>query len=124
MQQYVTWFEIPVSDYERAVAFYEHLYQITMERNEIQGVQFAYFPTEDGGSAGAICHGEGYVPGGSGTLLYMNANPDMNAFLLRVEAKGGRVLVPQTLITEEQGYFGCFLDSESNRIAVQSDFKK
>jgi len=37
-----------------------------------------------------------------------------------VEKAGGRVLQPKTLINEDVGYMGLFLDTEGNRMAVHS----
>jgi uncharacterized protein len=121
MSSFITWFEIPVTDFARAVAFYEHVFQIQLEQKEMhETYKMAYFPPETNGVEGALCCGEGYIPAGNGTLLYMNGNPDMEALLHRVSEKEGRVLVPKTLVSEEQGYFGCFLDSENNKIGLHS----
>jgi len=37
-----------------------------------------------------------------------------------VEDARGKILLPKTLIKEEIGYMGIFLDTEGNRIAVHS----
>jgi uncharacterized protein len=39
----------------------------------------------------------------------------------RVTDNGGRILVPKTLIGEGQGYYAFIVDTEGNRIAMQSD---
>jgi uncharacterized protein len=121
MEHIITWFEIPVSDFERAVHFYEEVFQIKMEPANMGAYKMAFFPDKGAGTvSGALCYGDGYIPSGNGNLLYLNANPDMEALLNRVNAAGGRVLALKTLISKEQGYFGLFLDTENNKIAVHS----
>ena len=38
----------------------------------------------------------------------------------KVEAAGGKVIVPKRQISEEYGYMGLFIDSEGNRVAMHS----
>lgn len=117
----VNWFEIPVSDFERAHSFYESIFQIKMEVTKIQAYKMAFFPSYEGKVSGAICFGEGYIPSGAGALLYLNANPDLNLVLDRVAQHGGRVIVPKTLISSEVGYYAFIVDTEGNRISLHSD---
>ncbi len=117
----ISWFEIPVSDFDRAKKFYETIFDIEMDSTEIQNYKMAYFPTHDGKVSGAICFGEGYIPSGAGSLLYMNANPDLNLVLDRAAQNGGRVIVPKTLISSDVGYYSFIVDTEGNRISLHSD---
>jgi len=71
--------------------------------------------------SGAICFGEGYIPSGAGSLLYLNANPDVNLVLDRATTAGGRIIVPKTLIGEDTGYYAFIVDTEGNRIALHSE---
>ena len=50
----------------------------------------------------------------------MNANPDLDNALNRIEGAGGQVVVPKTQITEEHGYMAFFIDSEGNKMALHS----
>ncbi|MFM2387730.1 MAG: hypothetical protein RL660_2487 [Bacteroidota bacterium] len=115
----ITWFEIPVSDFERARAFYEAIFEIEMATSELEGYKMAFFPNT-GGVTGAICFGESYIPSGNGVLLYLNASPDLNAVLERVMENHGHILVPKTAIGEGMGYYAIVVDSEGNRLALQS----
>lgn len=119
-QHSLTWFEIPVTDFLRAKQFYETIFAISMQSTEMHGYKMAFFPNGEGIVSGAICYGEGYIPSGAGSLLYLNANPDLNTVLDRVGSAGGRVLVPKTIISAEAGYYAFFLDTEGNRIALHS----
>jgi predicted enzyme related to lactoylglutathione lyase len=38
----------------------------------------------------------------------------------KVQAAGGKVIVPKTEISPEYGYMGVFLDTEGNRIGLHS----
>jgi predicted enzyme related to lactoylglutathione lyase len=120
-QNMINWFEIPVTDFSRAKHFYETIFDITMTITEIQGYKMAFFPATEGKVSGAICFGEGYIPSGAGSLLYLNANPDVNLVLDRATAVGGRIIVPKTLIGEETGYYAFIVDTEGNRIALHSE---
>lgn len=117
----ISWFEIPVSDFDRAKKFYETIFDIEMDSTEIQNYKMAYFPADDGKVSGAICFGEGYIPSGAGSLLYMNANPDLNLVLDKAAQNGGRVIVPKTLISSDVGYYAFIVDTEGNRISLHSD---
>jgi predicted enzyme related to lactoylglutathione lyase len=120
-QHMVNWFEIPVSDFDRARSFYETIFDITMTVSEIQGYKMAFFPSFQGKISGAICFGEGYIPSGAGSLLYLNANPDVNLVLDRATTAGGRIIVPKTLISADMGYYAFIVDTEGNRIALHSE---
>ena len=50
----------------------------------------------------------------------VNANPDVQTILDRVEAAGGKILVSKTEISPEHGYMGVFVDTEGNRIGLHS----
>ncbi len=55
-----------------------------------------------------------------GPLIYLNGNPDVQIFLDRVEAAGGKNIVPKTTISSEYGDMAVFLDTEGNRIALHN----
>jgi uncharacterized protein len=120
----VGWIEIPVTNMERAIAFYEAVFGFKIERNQMGPLDMGWFPWVEGGlgSGGSLVyHEEYYKPSTDGVLVYFTAHSgDVANELSRVEAAGGKVLMPRTLITEEIGYYGLFIDSEGNRIAVHS----
>ncbi len=45
---------------------------------------------------------------------------DLQMVLDKIEANNGKVIVPKTQISPEMGYFGMFIDTEGNKMAVQS----
>ena len=120
----VGWFEIPVTDMERAIKFYQNVFKVELARNEVGGLVMAWFPWVEGGTGAAgslVYEKERYKPSKDGVLIYFTSQAgDVADELSRVEAEGGKMLLPKTLITEDIGYMGVFIDSEGNRIAVHS----
>lgn len=55
-----------------------------------------------------------------GPLIYLNGNPDVQHILDRVEAAGGKIMVPKTEISPEYGSMAVILDTEGNRIGLHS----
>lgn len=118
----VGWFEIPVIDMDRAKKFYETVFQIEIQVQDFHGILMGWFPfAEDKiGASGSLVKHEDYEPSDSkGVLIYFSA-ADISTELHRVEEAGGQVLQARTLISEDVGYMGLFLDSEGNRIALHS----
>jgi hypothetical protein len=117
----VNWFEIPVLDLQRAKLFYETVLSFKMTEETIAGETMALFPYQEGhGSSGALVAHQA-EPSQGGTLLYFTSpSGDAAKELARVERAGGKVITPKTLITEEIGYCGYFLDTEGNRVALHS----
>ena len=120
----VGWFEIPVTNMERAIQFYEAVFGIKLERHQMGPLDMAWFPwVENGmGASGSLVYNrEFYKPSRDGVLVYFTAQSgDLYAELSRVEAAGGKVLVPKALIAEDVGYMAVFVDSEGNRVALHS----
>lgn len=119
LKNYVNWFEIPAYNFDRAIAFYNEIYDIEMETSEANGYNIGYFPAKKGIGGAVVC-GEGCVPSAVGPLLYLNAGNDLDKVLSRVDTAGGRVVMPKTLIGEEEGHFALFIDTEGNRLALHS----
>jgi uncharacterized protein len=118
MHDVINWFEIPVADIERAAKFYATIFAVKLEVRKGAGFATAELP-HHGGVGGGLVAGDGYLPNTQGSLIYLNANPDLRVVLGRVKAAGGQVLKPKTDIGEN-GFFALFLDSEGNRVALHS----
>lgn len=120
----VGWFEIPVTDIDRAIKFYETILGISLSRNKMGPLDMAWFPWVEGGIGAAgslVCNEDFYRPSTDGTLVYLNSPAgDLSVELARVEDAGGKILVPRTLIKEDIGYMAVFLDTEGNRVAFHS----
>jgi predicted enzyme related to lactoylglutathione lyase len=118
----INWFEIPVSDFDRAKKFYESIfdYQIPDSLMGPTRMGFFLYDFKSGKIGGAICHGNGYTPSQQGSLIYLTADPDLQIILGRIESAGGKILQPKTQVTPEIGNIAIFLDSEGNRVALHS----
>ena len=120
----ISWFEIPTIDLNRAQKFYETIFNIQMIPFDTPNFQMRMFPIEDmmNGIGGAISKAEGfYKPSATdGPLVYLNANPDVQNVLDKIEAAGGKIIVPKTQISPEFGYMAVFVDTEGNRVALHS----
>lgn len=120
----ISWFEIPATDIDRAQKFYEAIFATSLIPMDMGPMKMRMFPVTDMMTqvGGCICDSGGFhTPSeDKGPLIYLNANPDVQNVLDRVEAAGGKIMVPKTEISPEYGYMGVFIDSEGNRIGLHS----
>ncbi len=118
----LNWFEISVKDIARAKKFYEKIFGIKMSQMEMMGMQMAFFPWEGGsGKAnGGLCQSKMHKPSKSGAKIYLNANPDLNTVLKKVEKAGGEIAMPKTSIGEN-GFMAFFIDTEGNAVGLHSN---
>lgn len=123
MKNSISWFEIPVKNFEKAKRFYEEVLQAELQIMEMEGLEdkMAIFPAdmENGGVGGSIIAGQGYEPSQSGSLVYLNGGDDLAVPLSRVEKAGGQVIIPKTSIGPN-GFFAQFIDTEGNKVAFHS----
>ena len=120
----VSWFEIPTQDLSRAQKFYEAIFQMEMVPLDTPQIKMRMFPLEnmmtDVGGA-LVYNKEFYKPSNTdGPLIYLNANPDVQLILDRIEKAGGKIAVPKTMISPEYGHMAVFIDTEGNRVALHS----
>ena len=119
----VNWFEIPMTETARARKFYENVFDIEMKTIEIMGFEMVFFPSSDnmeGKVSGALVKGEMHKPSLDGAIIYLNANPNIQNVINKIEANGGKIIMPRTLINEQVGYMAFFIDSEGNRMALHA----
>ena len=123
----VGWFEIYVSDMPRAVAFYELVLGVTLEKlppppapPEGPSVEMMCFPMSDDGpgAGGALAKMDGVTPGGAGTLVYFSCE-DCATEENRVEAAGGHVVQPKFSIGP-YGFMSLAVDTEGNTFGLHS----
>ena len=112
------WFDLPSLDFDRARTFYETVLGVSfpVQPPAREGeVRMAFFP--DASPGGAIVHDPRLRPGVDGPVVYLNVNGALDACVARVEAAGGKVLVPVTGIGEH-GRIALLIDSEGNRVGL------
>jgi predicted enzyme related to lactoylglutathione lyase len=122
LQNAINWFEIPVSDFERAKKFYSTIYDYDMPEFPMGPVRMGIllYDQQKQGIGGAIVKGDGYVPSKQGAKVYLNGGSDLNIVLQRVEKAGGKIILPKTRIDEQLGYFAIFEDTEGNQVSIHS----
>lgn len=121
----VGWFEIYVQDMPRAKAFYEAVFQGTLQalnnpdRERFVDMEMWAFPMsmEASGAAGALVKMAGCPSGGS-TLVYFSCE-DCAVEAARALAHGGQMFRPKTSIGDH-GFIAMVQDTEGNMIGLHS----
>lgn len=117
----VNWFEIYVSDMERAKAFYQSVCAIELMNlpSPDEGEMWV-FPMEEGaaGSAGALVKHPQGNPGMGGTMVYISCE-DCATEAGRIAENGGTLTQEKTSIGEF-GYIAMFEDTEGNAVGLHS----
>ena len=124
MDNAISWFEIGTTDLDRATKFYETIFGVSLIPMDLPNIKMRMFPIDNmqTGIGGALVDSGGFhKPSATeGPLIYLNGNPDVQNILDKVEAAGGKIMVPKTEISPEYGYMAVILDTEGNRIGLHS----
>jgi len=122
----LNWFEIPVSDTERAKTFYESILDIEMIKRTDGNDEAVFFPfnpnviqATSGRITGVLSKTERNSPSGNGTLVYINASPGIQTVLDKVEQAGGKIIATKTQIPA--GFIAIIIDTEGNKIGLHAD---
>jgi predicted enzyme related to lactoylglutathione lyase len=127
-QTNINWFEIPVSDSNRARKFYETILDIKMHTEYIEETkeELTFFPAVPGmmqaplGSlTGVLLKSERLKPSKEGTLIDLNTYPNIQTVIDKIETVGGKVVLPKTKMIA--GYISVFIDTEGNTVALHSE---
>lgn len=104
----VTWWELQVTDLEKAQAFYGATFGWSFQS---LWENFVMVTGPDGAPIGGLDSGtgQGEPPAGRGVRIYVQV-ADLEATLEKVTGAGGTVTTPRTLITEENGWYATFTD--------------
>jgi predicted enzyme related to lactoylglutathione lyase len=127
LQNALNWFEIPVTDFNRAKKFYETIFDFQMPESQMGPARmgFLLYDFQSRKVGGAIVHQQGFhVPSQTGSLIYLNCNPDLQTVLDKVENAGGKVRQQKMPVSREQpelGHWALIHDTEGNRIALHSN---
>lgn len=120
MKSYIAMFEIPATEISRAIDFYQAILDIKIEKMEIAEMQMGILPYEEQLVTGVIIQADGYKPSADGVTIYLNGGDNLQVILDRVEKNGGQIIIPKTPHADESGYFAIFIDSEGNKIGLNS----
>ena len=124
LKHIISWFELPVSDMDRAKTFYETIFDIELNLMVLgENFKMAIFPGGQSVVGGALVwNKDWYKPSNThGPLIHLNANPDLQRVQDKIEGAGGSVSIPKRQIGPENGYMAVFEDTEGNRVALHSD---
>lgn len=122
-QNAIGWFDIFVSDMERAEAFYRTVLQRELETisdpTDTSVIMKAFVTDmESYGAGGALVKREGATPMPGGTLVYFGVE-DCAIEESRVEAAGGKVLNSKMSIGK-YGFVSLCMDTEGNLFGLSS----
>jgi predicted enzyme related to lactoylglutathione lyase len=120
MPHALNWFEIPVSDFDRARQFYEAVLGIAIEPLVMGPTTMGMLSSDPDSVGGAIVSGADGGPAANGTIVYLNGGEDLAPMLARVGQAGGKVVVPKTEIGSNFGFFAHFMDTEGNKVGLHS----
>jgi hypothetical protein len=115
----ITWFEIPTTDIDRACSFYEKV----LDRKLVPypgGEPCFIFPAEEDGVTGCLVKRPGLKPVAEGTIIFLNADGQLNAAVERAQTAGAKLLVPRTEIPGGFGFFAVLSDTEGNHVGLHS----
>jgi uncharacterized protein len=122
----LTWFEIPVTDIKRAKKFYETILGIEMIERADGGDEAVFFPYDpnviqatSGRVTGVLSKTARNSPSANGTVVYINASPDIQAALDKVVPAGGKVILLRTQIPA--GFIALIIDSEGNKVGLHAE---
>lgn len=116
----IVWADIPVTDLDRAMAFYAAVLAREVNKVEMPGCTFAVLDHEGGNGACLVPSDENVKPSAHGPLMYLNADGRLEAAEAQVVKRGGKVLQPKHSIGPH-GFRTLILDSEGNRVALHSN---
>ncbi len=119
MANTIVWADIPVSDMDRARAFYSAVLQADVEL--MPGMDdVALLPMEPGDASGDLVKSDRATPGAGGVTIYLDSKGDPEGMLGRAVAAGGQVDMPVADMGEMVGFIGFFIDTEGNRVGVHA----
>lgn len=120
MNNPISWFEIHVQDMDRARAFYEAVFGVSLARLEGREFEMWAFPALRGGfgASGALIKVPGYASGANSVLVYFSC-ADCGVQAQRAAANGGRIEKPKVSIGQ-YGSMALIVDTEGNMIGLHS----
>ena len=116
----LSWFEIPVADFDRALAFYRAIFEKPLDEQTFAGSRIAVFPYERPGVGGCLDAGSQSRPSADGAIVYLDVDGRLDRTLELVPASGGRGAMPKTALPPGMGWVAHIIDSEGNRVGLHA----
>jgi len=116
----VGWFDIYVSNLERAKKFYEQVFSIKLVDLPIEWGKQSLFPFDQDGPniSGALVEKADMTPVGNNTVVYFETD-DCIAEENKIQKAGGKIIRPKMSIGEF-GFVSIFTDTEGNTLGLHS----
>lgn len=120
MKNPVNWFEIYVQDMERAKAFYQSVFGVTLSRIEGPDIEMWAFPMNQDvyGATGALVKMPGFSSGANSVLVYFKCEDCAVEAATALQA-GGKIQKEKMSIGQ-YGNIALVLDTEGNMIGLHS----
>jgi len=117
LKNLMVWADIPVTDLDRAAAFYAAVLALKVSKESFGGSAFGLLEHSDGNGGCLVPQPE--EVSAVGMLVYFNVDGRIRDAVAKVPAMGGQVLKPVHPIGPH-GFRAIVLDSEGNRLALHA----
>jgi uncharacterized protein len=116
----VSWFDIHVSNFDRAKKFYETVFNIQLFDAPTEWGKQSFFPFnhESPNISGALVEKKDMITSANNTVVYF-VSSDCITEEKRIEEAGGKVIQSKMSIGEF-GFISVFIDSEGNTVGLHS----
>lgn len=116
----VFYFEMPVEDFERAIKFYESIFQWKVTKEDRPSGP--YYSVKTGESSGPGINGSFFKKEeGWATVCNVIGVKNIDTIITKIKKLGGEIIFPKTVINGV-GYLAYFKDTEGNTFGLmQSD---
>jgi uncharacterized protein len=121
----INWFEIPALDLERAFQFYSTILHGNVRKGTFGNGELILFnvPFNTGEAVGgSVVVRPDLKPTTEGPNIYLNAFGKLGDAVSKVEAAGGKVLMPEINLGKF-GFAAVIIDSEGNKIGLLSQYQ-
>ena len=115
-EHFTAWVEIPVTDLDRAMAFYNAVFTIDMQQDDTGPNPVAFFPTASIGGVGGHLYPGTPAKDGRGPTVHFSCPDALEDAMARVKQAGGTVL--SEVIAIPVAKFVYCLDPDGNSFAL------
>ncbi len=113
----IGWFEIKVSDFEKAKNFYSQLFNWDFKLSQASKTIYWNIFTGENSVGGGFTKRELSENGGQSIVIYIEVE-DIEESLKKAAELGGKIEEHKTLISESAGFYGLFRDLDNNVIGL------
>lgn len=109
----INWFMLPTKIFERAVDFYNVLFDVQLELDKDYNENNMALIKADNKVVWCISGNKKYQPSWQGTIVYIDTGENIDEIINRVIPAGWKIKMPKTKISNI-GYIAHIEDSEGN----------